>query len=685
MRAHHTKILILWFVVLLSACSDLDSASKTLDALEDDSVSFDDVFLTEDSTVSNDCLARDDPGGDADGDGVENQLEDANGNCVVDADETDPNNSDSDGDGLPDGEEDINRNGQVDNGELDPRSSDSDADGVLDGLEPLALVCESSMLTTLHTVTSSTLDVSLAFSVPVEFESLTPTLGVFNDAQRRLFGFVVREHLVDTDLDAGVEDSLLRMQRGADVGELLESDAFTTWGTPSFAPRQARRSKLAFGYGVDSLNAQFPRRDPARLRDALAVGLSDAIIDVDARGVSECGQVDVALLHVLRSDQTLVTVGMVACRDHLEDITELQAMVEDLCNSSSFAPASFSPNGYKCQQEHAQIGGAAMDLLVVIDNSASMSDERSQALAIGRVMVDTLRSVKSDWRLAVTTTEAYLLDEGGASLTHDEALDPCTGLRTEGFLMPEQVGLSTLFDDALGKDYGCDPQALYGLTSEIDLNLCGDHDERGLSSALSVLERLSSAKGSECVDAESIALREAATPVIVWISDEEDGAFVAEDGVTSLDPTDPVRAAQVADVVASLEERGARVCAFVAQQACVAPLSDELSEGATTGQAYLDVVEALEGVSGDLCGDRLQATIDACLSAASGISMQYAPLHPPILSSLRVAVDDALLPRSAERGWTFEPESGTIVLHGVELNEESRIAMGFLRWRSSID
>ena len=70
--------------------------------------------------------------GDADGDGLSDEREDANGNGRVDRDqgETDPLNPDTDADGLTDGAE-------RENGRLDPNNPDSDGDGLLDGLEIL--------------------------------------------------------------------------------------------------------------------------------------------------------------------------------------------------------------------------------------------------------------------------------------------------------------------------------------------------------------------------------------------------------------------------------------------------------------------------------------------------------------------------------------------------------------------
>jgi len=62
---------------------------------------------------------------DSDGDGLLDDVEDANQNGTVDADETDPYDADSDNDGIIDGLEDWNRNGTVDPGETDPRVVES--------------------------------------------------------------------------------------------------------------------------------------------------------------------------------------------------------------------------------------------------------------------------------------------------------------------------------------------------------------------------------------------------------------------------------------------------------------------------------------------------------------------------------------------------------------------------------
>ncbi|GAF67312.1 unnamed protein product, partial [marine sediment metagenome] len=72
---------------------------------------------------------------DSDGDGINDGVEDADQDGVVDTGETDPRNPDTDGDGLSDGVEDADQDGVVDTGETDPRSTDTDGDCYKDNIE----------------------------------------------------------------------------------------------------------------------------------------------------------------------------------------------------------------------------------------------------------------------------------------------------------------------------------------------------------------------------------------------------------------------------------------------------------------------------------------------------------------------------------------------------------------------
>ncbi len=85
------------------------------------------VAYTYDYNTSGNRLLAIWSGGDSDGDGLFDSLEDMT--C------TDPNDADTDDDGILDGVEDVNHNGVKDPGETDPCNVDTDGDGIQDGTE----------------------------------------------------------------------------------------------------------------------------------------------------------------------------------------------------------------------------------------------------------------------------------------------------------------------------------------------------------------------------------------------------------------------------------------------------------------------------------------------------------------------------------------------------------------------
>ena len=89
-------------------------------------------------------------GKDTDEDGLRDGLEDANGNGIVDENETDPLSLDTDGDALSDGDEVLIIG-------TNPLASDTDNDGLSDGLN-LAL----SMTSTPRTTTNPTVQTPTA-------------------------------------------------------------------------------------------------------------------------------------------------------------------------------------------------------------------------------------------------------------------------------------------------------------------------------------------------------------------------------------------------------------------------------------------------------------------------------------------------------------------------------------------
>jgi hypothetical protein len=109
----------------------------TCDGIDDEPDGFiDDGFHDADMAFGSgdgvaDCIDT----GDADGDGIPDNVENPDGIWGNADDYGDPELADTDGDGLNDGVEDANHNGTLDAGETDVTNPDTDGDGVPDGVE----------------------------------------------------------------------------------------------------------------------------------------------------------------------------------------------------------------------------------------------------------------------------------------------------------------------------------------------------------------------------------------------------------------------------------------------------------------------------------------------------------------------------------------------------------------------
>jgi len=102
----------------------------------------------------------------------------------------------------------------------------------------------------------------------------------------------------------------------------------------------------------------------------------------------------------------------------------------------------------------------------------------------------------------------------------------------------------------------------------------------------------------------------------------------------------------------------------------------ESVSGGQPGVAYEEVAERMRGVATSICG------VGAREWGFSGepLAGDYRLSGYPIVPSLRVAVDGALLPRSRAEGWDYRTSDNAIDFHGVTLTHESTISVAYLMW-----
>lgn len=629
-----------------------------------------------------DCETALNPGGDADGDGIINGLEDKNLDCIRDPGETDPTNADTDGDGLSDGAEDINRNGFYDAelGEFDPTSADSNGDGVPDGQDPRAAVCTPDLVNSVNARGAATANANLA--LPPEYV-ITPEVAAqgarFSSPAAGVFGYVVKTAGAST-VAAGNGANIAKIVQGGNrpINEFARE--FQTWSNADLASRPAIRNQLLFDYA----------KDAAVLRDEVFSAVSGTTISSGESGGS-CSAVVGWQMAELRSDGSLVTVGVFTCRSNFDNSPELQFLFTDVLGSTILAPGNFNPEGFRCETLAGQPGGK-VDFLWVIDNSLSMGDEQQNVASTAAQFMDTLARSGVDWRVGVTTTESWVLSVDtqevfGVSLDeligHDELFDRCSGLRGQGFVAGNDA--ISLFGQYVTTDANCIDGVQDGI-APAGANVCGIGAESGLQSAVTVINN--TAAGVSTCPAPNYRLRDDAEVVVVIVSDEEDFFFkepiqVGRDTYwVPMDPNSPDRAQFTADTVDAFNGVGIPIFSIVGDQGVssggTCPDFDGLA-GAEYGLGYIDVAAGTGGAFGSVCNNNLQNTIDAIVSAGIGVASGYVLSNAPITPSIRVAVNGQIVPRSRTNGWDYNADSNAIVFFR-NLSELDTVAVGYKIW-----
>lgn len=98
------------------------------------------------------------------------------------------------------------------------------------------------------------------------------------------------------------------------------------------------------------------------------------------------------------------------------------------------------------------------------------------------------------------------------------------------------------------------------------------------------------------------------------------------------------------------------------------------------GHGYLDLVKATGGIAADICqknlGQTMQIMIDTITGAASSAKLQYVPVS----ASLAVAVDSTPLLRSRVKGFDYVGFSNTLVFSGMTIKPGTQIVASYRRW-----
>jgi hypothetical protein len=293
-----------------------------------------------------------------------------------------------------------------------------------------------------------------------------------------------------------------------------------------------------------------------------------------------------------------------------------------------------------------------LDVLFVIDNSGSMATSQTNLANNFSSFIDRFISKGYDFKIAVTTTDAFYGDEfvsNGCSL--------CTASQAKfrSGVTPSPVYVIDKLDYDLGL-----PSEIVRLKNNFSSNalvgVAGGGDERAFSSFKAALN-------------SSLNLgfhRSDAFLSIVIISDEED--FSNSSISMNESYTNPLLYT-VGSYKSYLDTFTAGNAGVNYSVSTISILDEtcraSLGAGRKIGQRYMQLADLTSGSKNSLCSpfdtslDNISATIEASQSSV------YSLNKTPVVSSIRVIINGILVPENGTNGWTYDSVANSIEIHGT--------------------
>ncbi len=254
-----------------------------------------------------------------------------------------------------------------------------------------------------------------------------------------------------------------------------------------------------------------------------------------------------------------------------------------------------------------------VDLLWIIDNSGTMSEEQQRlSQSLGGLMA-LLEGTIADYRLGVITTDVDDPDQRGKLQGDPPVLGPDTPDLPGAFVANAHVGVQ------------------------------GSRDERGFEALQLAL--------TEAVDVgvnEGFFRPDARLHAVV-VSDEDDHSDGSvEEQLSALSVDVPDSAAFVVHAIVGDLPDG-----------CLAP-----EAVADPGPRYLEAARRTEGQSGSICLADWSDLLESIGLAALGLQDTFPLGHEPDQSTIEVTVDGVAIPQREDNGWTYDAGTNAVVFHG---------------------
>lgn len=337
----------------------------------------------------------------------------------------------------------------------------------------------------------------------------------------------------------------------------------------------------------------------------------------------------------------------------------LLAIILSACDKSgsAFSVGSTSQSFQQTTQSTVQ---KKIDILWVVDNSASMGPFQQKLVTNFNSFIQDFVKKGYDFHIAVTTTEAYL---SGGFFTNNlsySVFKDGTGTTHTGFPIIDQTT----------------PNIVPTFTTNANQGGQGSGDENAFSSI----------KAAFANTANASFLRPDSFLGVIILSDEDDFSdpsrqqysWSFQGGIADHDYMNPgldtvdsyVSYLDLLTHSTSPTSRKYNVSAVtVLDSTC---LNSHKAESATTiiGKRYMDLVTKTGGVLGDICSADYALALTQIEQKIIELSTQFFLSRQPIPSSIRIVVDNVLIAQDAVNGWTYDATNNSITFHGTAVPQQ---------------
>lgn len=348
--------------------------------------------------------------------------------------------------------------------------------------------------------------------------------------------------------------------------------------------------------------------------------------------------------------------GAVVPLDRYDDPGHTAALqADDLSNGSALAPSG-AEEATECLRHEAS-GAAAVDIVWVVSESASVQPARARLAALASDIFVEAKARGLDVRMGVTDMRAPADPDDAGRFASRAA----GGTGDRWLLAGDADAFAAALRDPSGPDAAA-PAGQYGLTQ-----------------ALAALARH---LPRSATDAQRIR-PDAALVVVLVTGDKpqeiEDASGLADGNRSPTAAEEAQIAALLAPYLTSLGQEGAQIHLLAEPLPFGEPACTVAREHA---YGYYPLVETTGGVVGSICQEDLAPTVALMLDAVAARLSPVIMPHRPITASLAVTRGDVLVPRSRSIGWSYGGGADTIVLLGQPSDSTllGDVVVAYRRW-----